>query len=56
MQISAITEEFLNPADAESFQGFVNFVGDIGENGALYITVGDITLHVLSDRVLRSQR
>ena len=47
--ISAITEEFPNPADVESFQGFVNFVGDIGENGSFYITAGDTTLRVLPD-------
>ena len=51
--ISAITEEFPNPADVESFQGFVNFVGDIGENGAFYITVGDTTLRVLPDTAIK---
>ena len=49
--ISVITEEFPNPADVESFQGFVNFVGDIGENGVFYISVGDTTLRVLPDTV-----
>ena len=51
--ISAITEEFPNPADVESFQGFVNFVGDIGENGAFYISVGDTTLRVLPDTAIK---
>ena len=51
--ISAITEEFPNPADVESFQGFVNFVGDIGGSGAYYITVGDTTLRVLSDTAIK---
>lgn len=51
--ISVINEEFPNPADAESFQGFVNFVGDIGENGAFYITVGDITLRVLPETAIK---
>ena len=51
--ISAITEEFPNPADVESFQGFVNFVGDIGENGAFYITVDDTTLRVLPDTAIK---
>ena len=51
--ISVITEEFPNPADAESFQGFVNFVGDIGENGSFYITVGDTTLRVLPDTAIK---
>ena len=51
--ISAITEEFPNPSDAESFQGFVNFVGDIGENGSFYITAGDTTLRVLPDTAIK---
>ena len=51
--ISAITEEFPNPADVESFQGFVNFVGDIGENGSFYITAGDTTLRVLPDTAIK---
>ena len=51
--ISAITEEYPNPADVESFQGFVNFVGDIGENGFFYITVGDITLRVLPETAIK---
>ena len=51
--ISVISEEFPNPADAESFQGFVSFVGDIGENGAFYITVGDTTLRVLPDTAIK---
>ncbi len=51
--ISAITEEYPNPADVESFQGFVNFVGDIGENGSFYITVGDITLRVLPETAIK---
>ena len=50
--ISAITEEFPNPADVESFHGFVNFVGDIGENGSFYITVDDTTLRVLPDTAI----
>ena len=51
--ISAITEEFPNPADVEPFQGFVNFVGDIGENGSFYITAGDTTLRVLPDTAIK---
>ena len=51
--ISAITEEFPNPADVEPFQGFVNFVGDIGENGAFYISVGDTTLRVLPNTAIK---
>ena len=51
--ISVITEEFPNPADVESFQGFVNFVGDIGENGSFYITAGDTTLRVLPDTAIK---
>ena len=52
--LSAITEELPNPADTESFQGFVNFVGDIGENGAFFITVDDTTLRVLPDTAINS--
>ena len=51
--ISVITEEFPNPADAESFQGFVSFVGDIGENGSFYITAGDTTLRVFPDTAIK---
>ena len=51
--ISAITDEFPRPADVESFQGFVNFVGDIGESGAYYITVEDTTLRVLPDTTIK---
>ena len=51
--ISAITDEFPKPADVESFQGFVNFVGNIGESGAYYITIGDTTLRVLPDTLIK---
>lgn len=51
--ISVITDEFPRPADIESFQGFVNFVGDIGESGVYYITVEDTTLRVLPDTTIK---
>ncbi|MBQ6343066.1 MAG: hypothetical protein IJI41_08100 [Anaerolineaceae bacterium] len=51
--ISVITDEFPKPVDAEPFQGFVNFVGNIGENGTYYITVDDITLRVLPDTAIK---
>ena len=51
--ISAISDDFPKSTDVESFQGFVNFVGDIGENGAFYITVGDTTLRVLPDTAIK---
>ena len=51
--ISTITDEFPKPADVESFQGFVNFAGNIGESGAYYITIGDTTLRVLPDTLIK---
>ena len=51
--ISAITDEFPKPADVEPFQGFVNFVGNTGESGAFYITVGDNTLRILPDTAIK---
>ena len=51
--ISVITDEFPKPADVEPFQGFVNFVGNIGKNGTYYITVDDITLRVLPDTAIK---
>ena len=51
--ISAITDDFPKPVETEPFQGFVNFVGNIGENGTYYITVDDNTLRVLPDTAIK---
>ena len=51
--ISVITDDVPKPIDIEPFQGFVNFVGNIGENGSYYITVDDTTLRILPDTVIK---
>ncbi len=51
--ISVITDEFPEPGDVDSFQGFVSFVGGTGESGAYYITVDNTTMRILPDTAMK---